>query len=206
MRPIRRIAPPGPIYADDYNAVAAEVARLGNFHVAGGGAGLTQTPGGVLLTLPDNDPGFWARVTFSGDTGSGADCGSGAGVGSGSGDDDCEGALYEFEEVEHRRGGRFEARVGGRSGECYEVNRRHVPDGEVVWMRVGWAKLRCGLVIQEHVFQYEGLYRDECDGGGGSGVGCGDNPSGMHGPVIDVCCEGVAPNRTLRVVYADDLG
>jgi hypothetical protein len=198
MQRIRRLSPPGPVYADDYNAMAAEVERLGNIYATG--ADVYQSAGGILLAIPEYDRGFWARVTFDGDVGSGCSDESG----SGASDNDCDGGSYSFVEVEHARGGRFETRTGGRTGECYEVNRWRVPDDTVVWMREGWAKTRCGLIVLEHVFQYEGRRKDDCDGSGsgtGSGSGCTGNADGAHGPVYDICCV----DGSLQVVYEDDL-
>lgn len=61
MKPLRPIVPGGPLYAEDENAKAAELLRLGKFTVDGGD--LTTDGTGVHLVIPPRaEEGFWARI------------------------------------------------------------------------------------------------------------------------------------------------
>jgi hypothetical protein len=50
MKPIRKLLPPGPVYSEDYNALADEVARLSKLF--GDGIDVDHGPGNVTLTVP----------------------------------------------------------------------------------------------------------------------------------------------------------
>lgn len=189
MKPLRTRPGEGRIYAsDDLAMLYEELRRVGNL-ISDGSVQIDSLPGGILLTVPPSPAEFWARITGPEDGDVGA-----SGSGCGSGDyRPCENPAYGFVEARPIRGGLFEDVTGGRSGECYEVNRWHVPHGSYVWMREGWVKTRCGLVVREYLFCYEGLYKESCnDSGSGSGSGsgnsCSDNPDGVHGPLTNICC------------------
>lgn len=61
MRNIRRLEPKGPVWADDFNALAAQVDHLSK--MTGDGADVDQTPGGPTIKVDPTFFGIWARVT-----------------------------------------------------------------------------------------------------------------------------------------------
>jgi hypothetical protein len=60
MKPIRKLLPPGPVYSEDYNALAAEVARLSK--LIGDGIDVDHGPGNVTLTVPRPRDRFVVKV------------------------------------------------------------------------------------------------------------------------------------------------
>ncbi len=161
MKPLRPATPGGPLYAEDLNALFAEVQRLSR--LTGEGVDVDSGPTGVHLRVEAPDPGFWALITGLAGSGSG-----GGGSGSGSGCGPGEGPFYAYAEYKPVQCGNFEAVAGGRSGDyAFEANNAPVPIPSFQFLRPAAAWADGTTTVREWVFTAgSGL----CDGSG-SGAG-----------------------------------
>lgn len=209
MKTIREIESPGPIYAEDFNALAAEVRRLGMMF--GDGIDVDQEVGGPMLRVKKQPERITVRVYAEGSgsgggSGHGFNFGTGSGIGLGVGEE-CDDVSYSWIEQIPGPCGQWFDDPHGRSGaahdgtSAFERNGFDVPDGSVVEITTGAVYLDDDdNTIEEWTFNFG----DSATGSGiitengilvaltagpasGSGTGACDNTYFWQAAVADKC-------------------
>jgi hypothetical protein len=141
LKPIRRLTPPGPVFADDFNALVAEVERLGNLY--GDGVDVEQSPTGPLLRVGRPPERLVVKVTRESD-----EDGSG-----------CTSPSYSWVQQRPIQCGQWEDDPDGITGStaefspAFEMAGRDVADGSIQVIEPGSVFINVdGNVVQEWLF------------------------------------------------------